>query len=271
MIQVWGVAPAQRYRISGNLLVEDGAGTRSYDPASNPRLLQAITRFHLGRVTAEKFASDFGLFGFDRLLPHDRGIARQNFSIHSDPIEWMRAHARGVSVAFELLTALPDIPPWARDLDDAISPGRLEPADYGVLAEVKRIDFRWIKEEFEFANSLHRKQKTGVTPFMLVRHQAHKIVSSIINPNIARIRHELTFTSDGRVVPMIRFSAMIEAAYWQLANRLTGSFFRNCQGCGLPLITSKSKQFFCTTQCNQRYRSRKFYHQRTKSKEEKQP
>jgi len=75
---------------------------------------------------------------------------------------------------------------------------------------------------------------------------ARQVRRSLINPNIKGISRVLKEVG-GKDQSLLQFQALIEVAYWQLADVVDGGRVRRCEasGCGAVFIQKDRRQRFC--------------------------
>jgi hypothetical protein len=253
IIQQWGVA--RSYEVRDRLLVAVGPEVRGYDPLVKSELPIKLADLHLGKISPLAFTLRYGFLGYDSLVPIKKRLG-------GDPIEWIRAHALTVFVALELMGRMQaeDDPYPLMDFLKRIPKGR-----YGFLAEQKDLDFSRLPRSLDFAIRTHSRQKTRVPPVRLCEALAKRVVQDLVNPNIARIRRQLTMSSAGQIHSVFRFDAMVQCAYWQIANQLeSGGGIRRCEYCGRFFVASHPNERFCPpsgsarrSKCGQNDRARR--------------
>lgn len=252
--QVWGVA--ENYMVRKDLLIQVGLEVRGYDPMQEPSLPIELAALHEGKIAPARFASKYGLLGYDRLVPREKRLG-------GDPIQWIGAHARAVFFSLDLVARIN-----SGDTADLLEGLCGMPKDfYGSLAECRLLDFTWIRGRGWLAHVIksHSRERTGVTLHQICLSQVNTTVLTLINPNIASIRRELMTDHRGRVTSVFRFDAMIQCVYWQIADRLERGGIRRCKFCGRFFVPSGTKQRFCSppsgvrrSRCAQNYHVRRF-------------
>ncbi len=79
---------------------------------------------------------------------------------------------------------------------------------------------------------------------MGLHNQAEVLLVSVINNNLKTVLPKLDLEQGG---PQLRFtfSALVEVAYWQLANAYVGGWLKRCEACGGLFLQTDQRQQFC--------------------------
>src|SRR5215213_7168730 len=108
-----GWTVAARYTDDDGVLRADGPVQRRYLPGAFPRLATELARVDRGgEMSALAFVRRWGLLGYAQLVAGDAALSsgerkrRIDALGGGDPIDWVRAHARGVRVCLDLLDCL---------------------------------------------------------------------------------------------------------------------------------------------------------------------
>lgn len=229
-------------------------GGRYYSPAQADELPSALARIADGNEDdVLDFVHRYGLLGLALLDPDRTDVA--------EPIDWIRAHARGVRIVMDGLyaTAKGDTSYAVRVFLDRSRWGtvglgpRTEPA--GVAADPGLND-----------------DELAIAAINLLAVAAR----GILNENLVRVRKrvELTYSVDidseevsdkPRLVPDFGAMAMIDFVYSKLADQAASPSWRLCNECGAPFSASSPRQRFCPprygereSRCSLRFRQRLF-------------
>ena len=141
------------------------------------------------------------------------------------------AHARSVKVCLELIYYIEEQDEIA--LDEIISNFPAPP--FGLGWRTNHLDFR---ADYDHYRKFH--------PAPNAIDHAHSIVDRIINPNISGVsrqfshRHSRTQSRSTWV-----FNGMIEAVYWQLADKFEHGGIRRCRNCERTFVARDKRQHFC--------------------------
>jgi hypothetical protein len=266
------------YTIKDGVIKESGKRVREYQPIVEPALPVALSRVARGEVSIEEFAHQFGLLGYRPLFPQKileallgyapKAVwdvvratlrkkellrtkpavpARRIFDIwyaatDGEPVAWIKAHANTVAALIEILGLIQD-----GDIDALAYTVRNKPAGpfavgYHVAQEITwpRIP-RDRKRAKEYEAHL---LDPAAAPTL-----AAGIVRNYINCNISGIRRDLYTPVSVSPAPRGRskftFRAMIEAVYWQLADRLERGGIRRCIECGRYFVARDPRQVHC--------------------------
>ncbi|MGB2645890.1 MAG: hypothetical protein WBF09_08900 [Candidatus Acidiferrum sp.] len=255
-------------------------------PASERSLSKEFSQVTDERSLLE-FSNRYGLLGFHKL--HKAEMLGRDETWEGDPCDWALAHARIASGIYGAIDLFNDVRNRKLKLDDRTT------------ASLLRTLFR----EFEkMGLSANRPRKTRVLPFFEWRHPemkvsenspplrwgfisrwskdpigtAYRVLSWVLNHYIRRIHFEFESSDYAqRVFGMpsegprfgleLRWDALIEVIYWQLGERIGGSF-RACRRCGRTFPMPTGKTLYCSRECgdalrSQRYRDNKKKKRRT--------
>jgi hypothetical protein len=203
-----------------------------YAPLSYP-ILTNLAKIQLNDESAVlSFITKYGLLGYDHLVNVDSRLG-------GDPLKWIWAHSYAIRLCLDLLKELQahddeNVCSILRDLPQA-NAKTLSPIVTHAAAE-KIAAKPWF---------IGNKPDKNISPGVAL---GRKIVSDLINANIRGICPRLSFqNSEPRI--FWRFGALIEVAYWKLANLATGHSGRvvRCEavGCGARFIQTDGRQRFC--------------------------
>jgi hypothetical protein len=89
--------------------------------------------------------------------------------------------------------------------------------------------------------------------------RARAVRRALINPNIRGIHRAIGVDDSGKERSIFTYSALVEAAYWHLANAVDGGIVKRCErsGCGALFIQTHGKQRHCPPRWNHREGARK--------------
>jgi hypothetical protein len=224
---------ARSYRIEDGILWEErNSFARGYKPLKEFELPSA-----LARITAEdpserldlvSFASEFGLLGYNHLVPPEE--RKREFG---DPIHWIHAHSATVRFCIKFIGLL-------EEGDDAATEDEFKHEKRWIGAERHEfIDWCIESDQRDLKTEPHLRNTTSAI------HVLRQRLSFIITGNIAGVTRSLLLSRSGTVSSLLTFRAMIEAVYWQLANRLEGGGVRRCLSCGGFFLSRDKRQQYC--------------------------
>jgi hypothetical protein len=184
-----------------------------------------------------KFARSYGRFGYYEMYQPPREETKP--SPNGEPLEWIWAHAWTIDLCLELTE-------------------HLQNKDEALLADYLSDNFAsepWRGLETYRAEIAYRDE---VVPRRWSRYGesltdfARYIRMEIINRNIIGIRREFQDV-EGRDQSFFVFSALVEVAYWQLADMLMQSErVIRCEACNAPFVQTDHRQRFCPRQFRQK-------------------
>jgi hypothetical protein len=217
-VPVWGVAT--KYEVKRGVLREEGAPVRAYNPFAAVELPTALARITSNELSPVAFASEFGLLGYDKLAPEKpRG---------GDPLDWIIAHSRTVALFLELI-------------------GLLEEGDYAgldyVLPEASTGPYAWGATLVGLPTDVIRHELRRGIPAAAI---ARNYLSRYITENVVGVTRLLnTDAQRTRLASLFTFRGMIEAVYWQLADRAESGGVRRCRQCRHFFVARDKRQQYC--------------------------
>ncbi len=216
LISIWH--RNERYVVMKGILIPKGKIVPGslYAPSVDPSIPGEFAKVHYGKLTIEDFASMFGLLGYSHLVAvQDR--------VGGDPVRWIRAHARTVATLLELI-------------------GLLEEENESLLKEylcelpTGPHGYAGVIRNQEFYATVNWPKFPAAT--------AIGLANTFLNPNIAGIRRQV-FEVRGHARSYFTFRAMIEAIYWQLADKLENGGIRRCEECKRFFVARDKRQRYC--------------------------
>jgi hypothetical protein len=235
----------------GGVLIGRGGLTRWYAPMAHPELPQFIAALrHADDRGLVAFAEEYGALGFTSLTA-DANAAMYTWpdgttTTGGDPLDWMRAHGRTVQLCLELTEAL--------QRNDAAAIDRLTGCsslvDMSLTLPTQPGAVFALLSVAQLATVHQLSVHLNVLPF----DRARVMRANIINPNIERVSRRLTVLANGANQSFWRYSSMIEAVYWHLANAAEGGSVIRCKrpGCGALFIQRHRRQEYCAPRFRQR-------------------
>ncbi len=229
---IWSVRTG--YSIKNGILIEQRSADalKSYSPVADPSLPGDFGRVYPSKKRLLEFCSLFGLLGYGRLVPpkHRKEVPPGSLTLGGDPVHWIMAHSHTVWIILQLLGWLEE-----RDVGELSDVLRSLPSGpYAYSSDIVALEY-WATRECK-----KRFLKEPVRSAQLV-------ASRLINPNIKGINREISGPDFG-LQPKSRFvfRAMIEAVYWQLADKLEqGSGVRRCPECGRFFVARDKRSMYC--------------------------
>jgi hypothetical protein len=235
---------------------------RRYAPALYPEIPGELAKLQRGDVDAVlKFARVYGGLGFRAFIPY-KVWARGGAIRVGDPLPWIWAHARTVWMCLELSNLLQEGD--VVSLRTYLQSLRLTDQDKEEWGGTDASEPGWErKNKPPIALVATRGKMTlkgwvwSVTCNEDVKNLAREIRRSLINDNIVGIHR--TLLDDGKKDGLFwEFEALIEMAYWHVANTVDGRRFKRCEAddCGSIFIQTDPRQRFCPLMFGQRGESR---------------
>jgi len=243
-----------------------GPTTRGYAPTLHRELPGLIAKLHHGsEEDIVKFASHYGPLGHFRLVGLDDFLG-------VDPIPWLITHSRTLDFLLRAINMLSHNEPEDFDailpllIPETDDPLFLQPWVKWVAPETKQHPvFPQSKDGRDLANLTNNKPHVswplviGCRGYIEVHHwmfagprrnmadMIRMVVRDIVNTNISRLVYALAPEKNGHDQLAMQFSAMIEVAYWHVANTINGGRVAKCEapGCGAVFIQEDGRQRFC--------------------------
>ncbi len=238
----------QDYKIQDDNLIGIGP-SRTYAPMVRKELPSEIAKLTTGdEKSVIKFAKDYEGFGHSQLSMPSNGYSTSESIL--DPLDWIWAHSRNIKFCLEL-------------------PEYLKSKDENKLYDFLNIHLgqkqtNWYWSETAYRDKVITKRwklsSCGNSLIDLARY----IRMEIINKNIVGIRREFQDV-DGLDQDYFAFSALIEVAYWQIADTIKeNQEIIRCEECGASFVKTHTRQKFCPPKfrqtesaCATRFRVRK--------------
>ncbi len=248
------------YAVRDGVLVSEGKIARLSAPAVESSLPGELAKLSVLKLRSEKFtdalvafAARYGDLGYCHLAPFEKRCG-------GDPVYWVKAHARTVADALEVINLLGDV-------ESARRPEERRRARKNLRSclELRCFDPRRPRPFAAVAIADQVRHKLFFTAALL--HDpvsaAHQYLRSLINPNIREVAFQLYEAPQGKSQFFFHFRAMIEVVYWHLANALEGGKVRRCAECRRPFIATDRRQRFCPPPGAGRSRCASRFHIRT--------
>lgn len=229
------------YRIMAGLLSPAPKARPSdfYLPTERAELPSALAKLQRGdRAGVVEFASRYGLLGRSELT----GLPTRRHR-YGDPLEWIWSHGETLGICLAL-----------KEMLDGRAAGRLE--NYlGTLTPSGAPHGDLPMPRLRFA----ARDKIVCTVFCArdIRPRANAletlasdVLTRILNENIRHLYPVLTWNPERRrAQQQFGFTALVEVAYWHIAQALQGGRVIRCArpGCGGLFIQTDRRQRFCPT------------------------
>jgi len=242
------------YGITGGVLRRSRDDAVSvYAPIRRRELPGELAKLMRGDETALiAFAERYGQLGYDQLVGADERRG-------GDPVDWIRLHAETVRICLDLTQLLQE------DLLEKVQPYLHSVA----LPKEERQRVQLLPSSLVIKFAAKGRTNTLEIAYEERNHAslARLVCRDLINPNIDGIHRGLQGHGKNEQ-SFFHFSALIEAAYWQLADIVEGGRVVRCDECRALFPQSREGQRYCPPQlrqreslCAQRARVRRF-HQR---------
>lgn len=182
------------------------------------------------------FARRYGVLGFFELSRTETNHP------YGDPLNWIWLHAETLGLCLSLKEMLDrrEIDSLNRRLMDF--PQGSAPPDYPAPRIVFASRGTWQQSNFFVTNGPNRTD--------MLQGLAASILSTIVNANIAQLHPALAWNAKRQMFAQhFQFTALIEVAYWHIANVLRGGTVARCDrpGCRGIFIQTDRRQRFCPT------------------------
>lgn len=216
LISIWH--RNERYVVMKGILIPKGKIVPGslYAPSVDPSIPGELAKVHYGELTIEEFAGMFGQLGYSHLVSLEKRVG-------GDPVRWIRAHARTVAILLDLI-------------------GLLEEESESLLKEY--LD-EFPAGPYGYAGVIRNQGIYATVNWP--RHPAAtaiEVANMFLNPNIEGIRRKV-FEVRGRARSYFTFRAMIQAIYWQLADKLENGGIRRCEDCKRFFVARDKRQRYC--------------------------
>jgi hypothetical protein len=266
------------YVIVDERLCRQGEKTYSYAPMVHeelPSQLAKLTRGDEAGVLA--FARVYGSLGYKEFVPFVTRLAYVG-----DPLSWIWAHAETIRLCLQLSKALQDDD--LSTLNRVLSGQQVTACDVEALCEPAHVAA--IQEQLRWAQSTRPavliaerdtvRLDTWNVPNEVTRADTEREVyrvrafrNRMINANIKGMVRELHTGWRTKDRSYWTFTALIETAYWHLANTVDGGKIVRCEECQALFIQRDKRQRFCpplfTHPSSKRRHSRCGTHKRVKA------
>lgn len=226
--QLWKVAESYEVK-DGKLFPQGKECARHYAPLKTPELPTELQRVATGNLSPIEFAGQFGLLGYRNLTGYQQH--------EGDPLDWVVAHARTVHFCLQFIGMLQED---ASEEEIRYELEQFPDGPYALLEKIIEIDLRC--DISPPKNETEKKLRGHVKASHVARIEVCKFVSY----NIERVgRRLLTDRFATKIDSYISFHAMIEAVYWQLADRIEGGGVRRCLACKQFFVARDKRQQYC--------------------------
>lgn len=242
-IGLWRKRPP--YVVKNRILVGTGKRWEWVEPSDDPKIWNALLKVAEGRKP-EKFADQYGLLGYNHLVPLGIGVRSK---YQGDPIHWFEAQARTV---YEM-TILVEY------RNEAAKSGRARKELETYLRKFPRGPYARGREVHEYWIS--RGSQDPVQ-------QAGRILEFFLNPNLEGTNRQLQLTEAGPR-NVFTFSALVQTIYWQLTDQIAKCHVRWCRECKGVFVPKNPKGRFCSSRCKVKWHVRKFRASKKRSRTRK--
>ena len=230
----------QEYEIQEGELRSYGPSIKTYAPMAHKEIPGEMAKLNPGdEIAVLKFARSYGGLGYFQLRTSSYNPSSLG-SIH-EPLTWIWAHARNIHFCLSLTECLQ-------------TENEIRLANYlnsNFKYEPLQNDVDWYWSNIAYRDEVVSKRWKRYTSQDSLADFARYIRMEIINRNIVGIRREFQDV-DGRDQTFFVFSALVEVAYWQLADAIMGNQnIIRCEGCDAPFVQTNKRQRFCPTQFRQ--------------------
>ena len=233
-----------------------------YDPTQEPTIYFPSERTELpariatlkrdDHMSLLKFAHQYGSLGFSDL-------SLDETKPYGDPVQWIWLHAETLQLALSLKTLIDgqETDKLERLLFE-LPQGAKRDKDYpNPVLTLASLDKQ--QTTFFFPSSGPSRDATLQTIFFptsgpsrtaVLQTMATDILRTIINSNIANLRPAVNWDAKDRTFRhQFQFTALIEVAYWHVANVLQGGLVQRCErsDCRQLFIRTDGRQRYCPT------------------------
>jgi len=272
----FGWSVAESYRIQKRPLfgqevravVPDAATwARDCRPGREERLVE-----DLAAVSHEKallaFAARYGLLGYSRM--HGDQMRQRKEHWTGDPVTWALAHARIVRGLLSTIGFIEYVRSGRFRLDDSSAPrvGEVLAAEFkkaGIRGPVKEGDAE--ESWFDYITPEGGERKVWVQGWERDPiGGAYVLLTELINPIIRGVHYEFVPRGQNAAAQLgtrLRWNALLEVIYWQLAESLGGEF-RQCQQCR-RVFPASGRRVHCSPSCTNKWKCKE-YRDRKKQK-----
>jgi len=234
-----------------------------------------------------EFNSRYGLLGYHWL--HQAEMHHRGETWQGDPVDWALAHARVAAGILNAVEVINEVRKDPRRLTGRTIPVLLRTLfrkfeKMGLRVKLQREPFpltvlEWRRPETMMSESYSPFQKKFSSNWRNdAIGTAYLVLTWVLNQYIRRVHFEFASldyerrffgmpTEKARFGLELRWDALLEVIYWQLAERVGGEF-RICPGCGLTFPASTANQIYHSARCADAARQRR-KRSRTKKKSPK--
>jgi hypothetical protein len=246
----------------GQLRPKSHAFARRYAPALHPEILAELAKLPRGDVDAVlRFARLYGTLGYQAFIPREVWARGDGIPI-GDPLVWIWTHARTLLMCLELSHLLQEGD--VASLRTYLQSMRLTDQDKEAWGAIHASESSSVRDNKPPIALVAIQGKIIVRGWMWpgasdqdVKNLAREIRRRLINDNIAGIHR--TLLDDGKKDGLFwKFKALIEMAYWHLANAVDGRRFKRCEAddCGALFVQTDPRQRYCPPLFGQKQESR---------------
>jgi CGNR zinc finger len=250
------------YIAAGQLRPKSLTLVRRYAPARHPEILGELAKLPRGDVDALlRFARLYGTLGYQAFIPREVWARGDGIPV-GDPLVWIWMHARTLLICLELSHLLQEGD--VASLRTYLRSMRLTDQDKEEWGAIHASASSWVRDNKPpialvaiQGRFTIREWMGSVASDQDVKDLAREIRRSLINDNIAGIHR--TLLDDGKKDSLFwEFKALIEMAYWHLANAVDGRRFQRCEAddCGALFVQTDPRQRYCPPLFGQKQESR---------------
>jgi hypothetical protein len=246
---------AKQYQITNGLLHRSGRGVaRTYKPFSEEGLPNALARVSSKEISPLEFASEFGELGYSQIvnaasLPSFSAclpkvaewkaayvayrnyrdavsVAERNLP-QGDPVDWLIAHSKTVALCLDFIGLLSEGD--EHEIREAVE--RVTPRGYAMRDRIITLPVEdW------------RGGRKAAAPSVILR----QMLCDLITENVAGVRRWLITDPFGsRADSLFSGQSMIEAVYWQLADKMGAGMIRRCAECQRFFVARDKRVQYC--------------------------
>jgi CGNR zinc finger len=208
------------YEITGGVLrrARDDM-VRCYAPLMHREIPGELMKLKRGDEAAViRFAMLYGPLGYAMLVPPDENLG-------GDPVEWIWAHAETLEICSHLTYLLQE------DQSEKVKPYLRSLPSWPVIMQATKGSVTSLGITYDEKDSVRL---------------AHLVRRNLINANIDGIYPQLA-EDDGKDRILFRFRALIEVAYWHLANAVVTGHVKRCESpdCGALFVQTDPRERYC--------------------------
>jgi predicted RNA-binding Zn ribbon-like protein len=235
-VRAWWVN--EDYQIIGDVLQPQSPEGRVYAPMVHREIPGELAKLRQDdEAGLLKFARTYGLLGYSHLVPPERRVG-------GDPVSWIWAHVETVRTCLQLTLLLQEdaVEALEHELRARRGPGFFPPQEenwpVALVAERETISLRqWMRTPWTGVNEPRDAR---------IETLARQVRRGLINPNIKGMSRALEEVRE-KDRSFWQFHALIEVAYWQLADIVDRGRVKRCEaeGCGAVFIQTDGRERFC--------------------------